>query len=304
MKIPSRRSSAPLIPGYGRNAVLQLIVASFTGFILYHFTRVAMLVFGATTPHAYATVTPFVGLPAPAHFATHCWTLLTYGWVHNGFFECLSNMIWLYCFGSVVQTLVGFRQVIPVYIYGLLAGGILFMLTQLIPAATLPAGAYVMTGQAGIMALAAATVTISPRYRFHLGESFSIPLLVVFAIYLVVSSSSYGMFGSPFVLASLALGGMAAGSVTMLLLKNGYQPGAWMYHIAGSIQHMATPDEETYRSRNGSRRERALSSRPGSLSRQKHLDDILDKINQRGYRSLSAEEREFLLQASKEGGRE
>ena len=138
MNTSYRRSSSFRIPGYSQNAVLQLIVATGIGFILYHAARVTLIVFGTPAGPAQAKVMPLVALPPVHEFGRHAWTILTYGWVHNGFWEWLSNMVWLYCFGNVVQHLVGFRQVIPTYIYGLTAGGALYLAAQLIPGLTAP----------------------------------------------------------------------------------------------------------------------------------------------------------------------
>lgn len=123
----NRRSSYS-IPGYSQNAVLQLIVACGVGFILYHLTRVSMIVFGVPGATAAANVDVFTALGPIQGFKDHAWTILTYGWIHRSFMEWLSNMVWLYCFGNVVQGLVGFRQVIPTFIYGQLMGGALFLL--------------------------------------------------------------------------------------------------------------------------------------------------------------------------------
>mgnify|MGYP001807182087 CR=1 FL=1 len=53
---------------------------------------------------------PNIALPRLADFSAHWWTLFIYGIFHfpNSFMEMLSNMLWLYCFGSVLQMLVGF----------------------------------------------------------------------------------------------------------------------------------------------------------------------------------------------------
>ena len=186
MNTSYRRSASFRIPGYSQNAVLQLIVATGLGFILFHASGVTMIVFGVRAGTAQATVMPWVALPQVREFGKHAWTILTYGWAHNGFMEWLSNMVWLYTFGNVVQNLVGFRQVIPTFIYGLTAGGVLCLAAQLIPGLTV-SSPYVMTASAGVMALAAATVTMAPKYRFYIGESFNIPLLVVVGIYLALN---------------------------------------------------------------------------------------------------------------------
>lgn len=294
----SRRLPDFKVPGFSQNAVLQLIAASGTGFITYHLARVTLIVFGFTGTAAEAAVAPFVALPNLAAFPAHFWTLFTYGWAHNGFFEWVSNMIWLYCFGNAIQMLVGYRQVIPIYAYGLLGGGVLYLLSQFIPAMHVQLPVPLITGQPGVMALLAALIILAPKYRFYIGENFSIPLLVVAAVYLLLTAIS---FRNPAHL-MLNLGAATTGALLMLAIKRGMNPGGWAYSLSGRIGSIGTPNEYAQSQRSDSRRNRAINTFPPASknSADKRIDEILDKINQRGYNSLSKEERELLLRASKD----
>jgi membrane associated rhomboid family serine protease len=55
------------------------------------------------------------------------WTLLCYMFVHTGFFYTLINMLWLWVFGSILQTMSGNKKIIPIYIYGGLLGAVIFI---------------------------------------------------------------------------------------------------------------------------------------------------------------------------------
>ncbi|MBS1616492.1 MAG: rhomboid family intramembrane serine protease [Bacteroidetes bacterium] len=283
------------IPGYNQNAVLQLIVATSAGFIMYHCVRVGLIVFGRQAVVATSMVDAYTALQPFEGFTRHPWTLLTYGWAHHSFWEWLTNMLWLYCFGNVVQNLVGYRQVIPTFIYGQLLGGIFYVLTWYIPGLHVPPMS-LLTANAGIMALAAATVTLAPKYRFYIGEHFSIPLMVVVGIFVALNGLVHYAF-LPLLL--LCLGGLLAGYLSMKFLQLGYQPGAWFYSLLDKINESATPDD--FKPRPGRRKEimRITGKQQEELTDRK-VDEILDKINQRGYSSLSAEERETLMRASKQ----
>jgi len=297
MNTSYRRSTSFRIPGYSQNAVLQLIVASGVGFILYHAARVTLIVFGVPAVAAQGAVMPWIALPPAENFLKHAWTILTYGWVHNGFLEWVSNMVWLYTFGNVVQNLVGFRQVIPTYVYGLTLGGIFCLGAQLIPGLLTPLP-FVMTASAGVMALAAGTITNAPKYRFYIGENFSIPLLVVFGIYLALNLLAHA---SNLPMLALDMGGLLAGYITMTLLKNGFRPGAWMYQISGTITNSMNPDDDKLQKMRQRRRQQTIQLSRRQSDRevtQNRVDEILDKINQYGVSSLTAEEREVLHKAS------
>lgn len=302
-----RRSSA-LAP-FQRNAILQLIAASGVGLVLYGLTYVSFVIF---TPHsnggsalkqyALGMVDPNVALAPVKSFGSHWWTLLTYGWAHPGFFVWLSNMIWLYAFGSIVQSLVGYRQVIPLFVYGLLGGGAACLLSQLLPSPAFAAGGPlpIMGAGAGVMAMAAAAVTFAPSYRVYIGEHFSIPIMLVFAIYLGLNFASYA-YSVPMMV--LFAGGLLTGSVYGLLMKRGYRPGAWVYRLGDRLSSAATPPP--VRGRSDGRRSKVLqganrSSRGPVKTQQQRVDDILEKIHQRGYSSLSQEEKDVLLRASQE----
>lgn len=295
----SQRSLSSFIPGYKENAVLQLVVATAVGYILYNFTRVSFIVFGKSWGESLSNTLPYIGLAPVKMYAHRWWTILTYGWIHKGFFEWVSNAIWLYTFGSVVQMLIGHRQVIPLFIYGLIGGGILCLLSQLIPGAAMDPSnpyEYLATAMPGIMALMAGALTISPRYRFYLGENLSIPLILVVAIYLVLNVLLYSSGRLPLLM--LAVGGGVTGYVTMTLLKRGYRPGNWMYGISGNMQRMATPDEDKLRRQRATRRTEAMNAARTKITTQQRIDAILDKINQRGYASLTKEERDLLQKES------
>lgn len=45
----------------------------------------------------------------------------------SGLMRILSNMIWLWAFGYILQDMAGNDKIIPIYIYGGLAGGIVFI---------------------------------------------------------------------------------------------------------------------------------------------------------------------------------
>jgi hypothetical protein len=137
--------------------------------------------------------------------------------------------------------------------------------------------------------MAAAAVTLTPQYRFYLTETFSIPLLVVAGIFAALTLLSSGFY-LPVIL--LLIAGGLTGYGYIRLLKAGYRPGDWMYQLTGRIAQTVTPDEYA----NGKKPNKNKQSR----SINDRVDDILDKINQKGYNSLTSEEKEILLRAGKE----
>ncbi len=298
-----KRSALSYIPGLANNAVLKLIIFSATAYMILAITwAITMIVYQGDTRIFATYFIPNLALPSSLGvFKGHWWTIVTYGLFHyqNSFMELLSNMLWLYCFGSVVQMLVGHRQVIPLYLYCLLTGGAFYLIGQLFPGSWGACPPYILGPRAGLIGMAAAAITLTPKYRFYLTERFSIPLALVAGIFAVLMVFSSGFYLP--VIFMLAGGGIM-GFAYVKLLHAGYRPGQWIYVLFGKIESLVTPNENMLRQKNSSRRNEVLNRiyEPKNGVSQKHIDAILDKINQKGYNSLTADEKRALMQAGKE----
>lgn len=299
MSTSRKRSALSYIPGYANNAVLQLIIASGVAFVILGISwAIIKIIYQGSDLVFNEYFIANVALPALPLLKTHWWTIFTYGWFHfSGFFELLSNMLWLYCFGSVVQMLVGHKQVIPLYAYSLVVGGIFYLVSQLLPV-SIPHTVGILGSRAGLMGMAAAAYALTPKYRFYLTETFSIPISVVAGVFTVLMIFGSGFYW-PVIL--LLVGGAAMGFSYVLLLKAGYRPGEWMYSLTAKIEGLVTPNENAGKKNQSSRSNDGYNRyEPKNGISQKRIDDILDKINQKGYNSLSAEEKDVLMRAGKE----
>ena len=101
---------------------------------------------------------------------------------HEGVWQLIGTLLWLWGFGYILQDLTGNSKLIPVYIYGGLAGAILFILTSnLIPQyyAVANEAMPLIGGGAAVMAVALATTTLAPGYRIFPMLNGGIPLWVL-----------------------------------------------------------------------------------------------------------------------------
>ena len=307
MNTGNKRSALSYIPGLSTNAVLKLILFSALLFVMFALTwSVIALIYQADRNMIFAQYfIPNVALSHIADMKNHWWTIFTYGWLlnpqsfGNSFWNLLSNMLWLYCFGSVVQMLIGHKQLIPLYIYCLVIGGVFYLLAQFLPGAAGECPPYILGPQAGLIGLCAAAVTLTPKYQFYLTETFRIPILVVAGIFaaLMILSSGYWL---PVIF--LLLGGGLTGFGYIKLLQAGYRPGEWMYKLTGKVESLVTPSDDAEWKRHNKNRTQVLNRmyEPKNGISQKRIDDILDKINQKGYISLSAEVKDTLIRAGKD----
>lgn len=298
MQSMQKHSPFSYISGYSKNAVIQLIIACGTAFVTYQFIWAIMRLTNVSENDFVMMIKSNVALYTLTVFKTKFWTVFTYGWMHNGFWELLTNMLWLYCFGNLVQILVGYKQVIPIFLFSILSGGIFFLLCQLIPGAAFQPKYALMGSQAGLMGLMTAAVTLAPTYKFFIGDRLRISILVVAGIFLLLMVMNSQLFMPQLF---LLLGGGLTGWGYILLLRNGYRPGEWIYDGLNKISNWAVPDEATLRDRKDKkiRMEQMRKDAKFQIT-QKRIDDILDKINQKGYNSLTTEEKEILNNAGKE----
>ena len=75
-----------------------------------------------------------------------------------------------------------------------------------------------------------------------------------------------------------------------------------MYKLTGKVESLVTPDENAEWKRHNKTRSKMLDKiyEPKNGISQKRIDEILDKINQKGYNALSKEEKDILMRAGKE----
>ena len=95
---------------------------------------------------------------------TRPWTIFSYMFSHESLLALLSNLLWLAAFGFILQSLAANRKMIPLYLYGGISGGLIFVLcSTLMPQAahmSLLAGAL-----PALIAVAAGTTMLGPKYK-------------------------------------------------------------------------------------------------------------------------------------------
>ncbi len=211
---------------------------------------------------------------------TKPWSLVIYVFTNVSIIGFISNMLWLWAFGYILQDLVGNKKLIPVYVYGGFFGGIVFMFTSLF---TQTPTSFLFEGSnTAIVAVAVATTTLSPKYKIfqHLGSGFSLWILT--AIFLLVDISLVAYNNWAVVVAHIVAA--LVGYVFIQQLKKGNDWGSWMYHMVNTIQNIFSPNKIN----------KIKENKNIVDDTQIKIDNILDKINQKGFDSLSKTDKEFL----------
>ncbi len=282
------------------NAIVSLIIFNLVVFTtLFCLHLIYLVIFetaAATEPIYQQQVHGSMNIPAdPAEFIFKPWTAISYMFTHFGFWRLFSNMLWLWAFGYIFQNIAGASRVIPAYIYSGLTGAIFFVLSYFVFDNNL---APEMSGAAAaIVGLAVAATAMSPNYKIFPMLGNGIPLWILSAVFLILDIGSVSTSVNLMV-AHLAAGLM--GYVFVHMLKQGKDIGAWMNNLASRGLEIFSPEKKFQSTQKQTlfykAKKEPFVKRP-NLTQQK-LDEILDKINQKGYDSLSEEEKEFLKKAS------
>lgn len=238
------------------------------------------------------------------NLASKPWTVITHIFVHDNIWKIFANMLWLWCFGYILQNLTGNRKIVPIFIYGGLAGALAFIIAHhLVPSLTaqLPYAA-AMGASPAVMAVAIATTMISPRYKIFPLIAGGIPLWALTALYVISDLATVSISDTGNLVAHL--GGAAMGMFYILLLKAGYDIGEWMGNFFDWVNNLFNPDKP----KKGSNIKEELFYKSAGEPyiktphvTQQRIDEILDKINQQGYHFLTAEEKDLLKRAADEG---
>lgn len=294
--------------------VTQLMLVNITAFILLLFIRVIYLLEDRGLPAFNNEILSYTMLPADFNTLLHRpWTLLTAMFAHIRFWDIFSHMVWLWCFGSILQNISGRQLVVPLYVFGSFCGMVFYIAgMHLVPAfrSLIPAHA-VMGAGAGVTAIAAGITTLAPRSRvFPLLLKGGLPVWVISLIYLALHIADIVTSGNNYPSALYMLGGAFLGYILVAQYKRGNNWSAPINRVFFTATHVFHPKAEREREKeeimethvSGFGQLPEPFTKVGKVPEHK-LNEILDKINEVGISGLTDEERETLLRASRENER-
>lgn len=295
--------------GQSNNALTRLIIINLVVFISIALAKVFYYYMyrseAEVSTRFTAEVLPLAVLPSslPA-LASKPWTVLTSMFTHIGVWMTLANMLWLWSFGYIMQDLTGNRKIVPLYIYGGLAGVIAFLLTvNLLPAtAGQPPMSMYYGGAASITAIAVATTLVSPGYRIFPMLNGGFPLWILTAFYLLISTGTIVNYNITAFAPTLA--GGFTGFLYIWFVRRGYDWSEWMSNFFDWVNDLFNPDKPkkgkpSVKDQQFYKSGTVPYTRTPNVTAQR-IDEILDKINLQGYNSLSAEEKDLLRRAGED----
>lgn len=263
--------------------VKRLLIANGVAFI---FT----LAFGGLVPYLAFT---------PAQVLTQPWTLLTYMFVHGGFFHLFFNMLALFFFGPPLEERWGSREFLKFY---LICGLGAALLSILFPYQS------IIGASGAVFGLLVAYAIYWPDNPIYIWGIFPVKAKWLVTFFIAINLF-YAISGGSGNIAYLAhLGGAAA---AFLYLKSAWAPSPWGPRPArrpgrpGPRNQSPASPGPNWRTKLRSAKhaaEQKASIPPNTEEREvlDEVDRILDKISERGLGSLTEEERRRLDEVSRQ----
>jgi membrane associated rhomboid family serine protease len=227
----NEKSTKPLL-GADNNALIAVLSINLVVYALIGFLKVIYYLNSLPLEQFYTQIMqPSILASSPSEFLHQPWTLLTYYWVHDGFWILLTNMIWLVAFGLILQEQSANKHIFPIYFYaGIVAG-----LSYIFLGAELP----IMGAQVGVMAIVIATVRLAPKYRLLKNIGKGIPVWILAMVYLIFQIISLQEASLALIISYLAAA--TTGLLYIMLLNKGNDLGKWMHELLHLLNNSLAP---------------------------------------------------------------
>ena len=233
----------------------------------------------------------------PALLLWKPWSLLSYSFFHSGIMHIVFNMIVLNFSGRLFMTYFTSKQLFGLYVLSAIFAGISYILVFYV----LNISAPIVGASAAIMAILVATTTYYPLMDLRLLIIGNVKLWHITAVIIIVDLMQLRSGNMGGHISHLA--GAFFGFIFIKLLQNGTDLSKIVSGVLEFFENLfkkdtSTPFKKVHK--NYSRPVEKSGSRIITKDKaQQQIDEILDKISQSGYDSLTKEEKEFLFKAGK-----
>lgn len=219
------------------------------------------------------------------------WSIISYGFLHDGFFHILFNLIFLFYIGNIFLDYFNKKQFLLYFILGILSGGLVFLLSYNYLPALKTHETYLVGASAGVTAILVGITSYIPNYAINLRFIGSIKLWHIAIVLIVIDIIQIPNGNAGGHLAHLG------GALLGFLLTTQFNQGKNLILLLGGLfqKKSEKPLKTVYK---GKKNTKHKAKNPES--RQKKIDTILDKISKSGYETLTKEEKDFLFKIGKE----
>jgi len=223
-------------------------------------------------------------------FIQQPWTLITYMFVHEDFFHILVNLFWLYFSGQIFIQYLNNKELFSTYIMSGLVGVIFYISSfNIFPVfETMKYNSFAIGASASVLGLLIASATHVPNFTINLKFIGNIKLKYIAGIAIIIDILSIPKGNAGGHIAHL--GGAVYGYTYIYLRKKGLNTN----YIIDIISSFLFKHKNNRTKMNKIETDYEYNTRKREL--EKKINQILDKINESGYESLSKEEKEILFQ--------
>ena len=212
------------------------------------------------------------------------WSVFTYGFIHledpelfnsQNFYHLFKNMLILYYFGSLLQNLFGDKLVYSVFFNGIIFGGLLYVISYNFFPVFIGIDSKMIGASSGVMAVLFYLTSYSPNMNIRLFiANIKLVYIAVFLLILDIIQIPSGNSGGHIA----HIGGAITG---YCMLKYNYQG----FDLFSFISFFKSKSKSKKNNINYNKID------------QKRIDQILDKISESGYDSLTKDEKNYLFKA-------
>ena len=263
----------------GLNIVEKIILFNITLYLLPFVLKTVLFLFNIK---GLSIVNWFTIDATFSEFILKPWSILTYGFIHGSFSHIFWNMLILYYFGNILKNIFGEKLILNLFLSGIVAGGLTYLISYNLFPVFKGVNSVMIGASAGVMSVLFFLAAYDPQYRIRI-IFFDIKILYIalflffYDIIQIPLNNSGGHIAH--------IGGALWGYYYSVKYNNGSD-------LVNSIL--------SYFKKNTNNKPSVKSKTDNKSFNQDKIDEILDKISDSGYDSLTKSEKEYLFKVGKD----
>ena len=263
----------------GLNIVEKIILFNITLYLLPFVLKTVLFLFNIK---GLSIVNWFTIDATLSEFILKPWSIITYGFIHGSFSHIFWNMLILYYFGNILKNIFGEKLILNLFLSGIVAGGLTYLISYNLFPVFKGVNSVMIGASAGVMSVLFFLAAYDPQYRIRI-IFFDIKILYIalflffYDIIQIPLNNSGGHIAH--------IGGALWGYYYSVKYNNGSD-------LVNSIL--------SYFKKNTNNKPSVKSKTDNKSFNQDKIDEILDKISDSGYDSLTKSEKEYLFKVGKD----
>ncbi|WP_298392972.1 rhomboid family intramembrane serine protease [Flavobacterium sp.] len=233
----------------------------------------------------------------PENFLIFPWTFFTYAFLHSGFWHLFFNMLMLNFSGRLFLTYFTQKQFVGLYVLSAIFAGLTFAISYFLMGISAP----IVGASAAVLSILVATTAYQPLMEVRLLLIGNVKLWHLTAVILLLDIMQILVENTGGHISHIA--GAVFGVMYMKLLQNGTDLSNIVTKVINFFVNLFQPKKSVPFKKVHVNNTKSSTSTKSKIvikdKTQQQIDEILDKIGQSGYDSLTAEEKEFLFKAGK-----